>query len=280
MVRDFRYLACGTPWLTPDWRWRRASQIVERKGYATIKRDGELVQRAVRCIRRLQRVLTDRGVRRTAKEYADVYWALRLKQETSLRVLELKARVLAGQSDYLIAKLLGLPTRTVETFVAMFFDVRSHLKAGTWIRFAVIGLQPAQSPSVESLLLLHAWRRGPTIIEPWLDYLVHQEEHHDLSTDIGLQRAWIEQLVRVQQLPLDSECLRSLWKLSYFTLGKPPKTVESATINTAVLRNRAEMLSEIAWNDSNTGGESGFGVFAAGDFDPEKGEKRGFAKAG
>ena len=41
------------PWTLPDARWRRACEIVNERGYATRRRDGELVQRAVRCTRQL-----------------------------------------------------------------------------------------------------------------------------------------------------------------------------------------------------------------------------------
>jgi hypothetical protein len=175
---------------------------------------------------------------------------MKLKQEPSTRVLELKARVLAGQSDHVIAQRLGLPTRTVATFVGLFFDVRPRLKANTWISQQAIGVHPWLAPSVENLLLLHVWKRGPAMIEPWLDYLQHQEERHDLCTEIGRQRAWIELLIRVQQLPFNPETLRSLWKLSYFALGESPKTVESVTVNATVLRIRDQILTELAWKES------------------------------
>ena len=237
------------PWLNPDWRWQRAYQIVVQGGYSTRHRDGELIQRTVRCIRQLERSLTERGVRRAAMDYPDIYWALRLQQESSTRVLELKARVLASQSDQMIASSLGLPSRTVTTFIALYFDVRSQLTATSWILRVAIGLPLNQEPSVESLLLLHAWKRGPMVIEPWLDFLKHQMERHDLSTDLGLQRAWIEQLVRVQQLPFEAQCLRSLCKLSPFILGKPPETIHETTVRTIILQNRARILEEITWNE-------------------------------
>lgn len=280
MTNVVHNLSEGSPWLKPDALWRKACQIVARGGYATCRRDGKLVQRAVRCVRQLDRALTDRMLRRTACDYPDVYWALHLQREMSPRVLELKARVLAGQSDEVIARLLGLPRRTVTTFVAMFFDIRSSLKAGTWIRRVVIGVPLDQGPSVESLLLLHAWKRGPTVVEPWLDYLKHQEERHDLHTDVGRQRAWIEYLIRVQQLPFEPRCLKSLWKLSPFILGKSPKVITSTTVGTTILQHRARVLGEIAWNVRENQ-EFEELINPVRGLEPfENREERGFAKAG
>jgi hypothetical protein len=97
-------------------------------------------------------------------------------------------------------------------------------------------------------MLLHAWNRGPSVIGPWLDYLTHQEDRHDLNTDLGRQRAWIEHLIRVTQLPFEAGCLRSLWKLSPFFLAKASPVIRSTTVAAAILQNRARILTEIAWN--------------------------------
>jgi len=261
------------PWAQPDALWRKACRIVEKGGYATLQRDGELVQRAVRCIRQLDRALTDRAVRRAAMEYPEVYWALKLHEENSRRVLELKARTLAGQSDDELAFLLGLPRRTVTTFLALFFDVRPRLRAGSWIRHIAIGVPVDQPPSLESLLLLHAWHRGPSVIEPWFDYLDHQEERHDLGTELGLQRAWMEHLIRVQQLPFDAQCLRTLWKLSPFFLAKPPEVVRSTTARTTFLENRARILAEFTWREPEETEFEGAEIPAAAKQVASKGEE-------
>lgn len=241
------------PWALPDDRWQRAIRILERRGYATLKRDGELVQRAVRCLRRLYQARTPRGVRSTALKFPDVYWALRLHQEDSLRPLELRARVLAGQPDPVIARLISLPPRTVQTYVALFFDVRDRLQAGPWIRWVVLGLRPDRAPAVESLLLQHAWQRGPTVIEPWLDWLQHRGETRDLSTGAGRQMAWIGLLVRVQQLPIDEATSRRLWKLSRWTLGNPSETLRSAMVSGVIHRNRDRILREVTWKQPASG---------------------------
>lgn len=248
------------PWAQPDARWQKGCQIVERGGYTTRRRDGELVQRLVRCVRLLDRARTDKAVRRAALEFPDIFWALRLQQENSTRVLELKARVLAGQPDREIASLLGVPERTIATYLALFFDVRPRLKASSWIVHVAIGAPLGQPPSVETLLLLHAWRRGPFVVEAWLDYLAHQQERHDLDTEVGRRRAWLELLIQVQQLPFEAQTLQTLWKLSPIFLGKPCEVIKSTTVRTTILQNRASVLAEIAWQkpDEREFGESPF----------------------
>lgn len=273
-------LSTKVPWTWPDDRWRRACEIVNERGYATRRRDGELVQRAVRCTRQLERARTDRAVRRAAMDYPDIYWALRLHQEDSTRVLELKARVLARQSDQVIAKLLGLPSRTVATFIALFFDVRPRLKATVWVRRVAIGLPIDQGPSVENLLLLSAWHNGPSIIPAWLDYLKHQEENHDLSTEVGRQRAAIEHLIRVHQLPFEAHCLRTLWKLSPFFLSKTSQAIQSTTVRATILQNRARILAEINWKEPDEQVFSEGNLPIVGEETVSEGEERRLTRAG
>lgn len=248
-VCDFDNGTLGTPWINPDWRWQRAVKIVVEADYATRLRDGVLVQRAARYLRAVNRALTDRGVRSAAKKWPDVFLALKVANEATLRPLEIKARVLAGESNPVIARKVGLPLSTVTTYADLFLDLRDALTATCWIKWEVIGLRHDQPPSVESLMLLQAWRRGSNVIGPWLDYLKHQEERHDLGTDLGRQRAWFAHLIRVHQLPFEAQCLRSLWRLSPFFLGKPSDVIRSTTVAAVVLKNRDRLLAEIAWNE-------------------------------
>ncbi len=180
----------------------------------------------------------------------------------------------------MIARLLGLPSRTVATFVALFFDVRPRIKATVWVRRVAIGLPIDQGPSVETLLLLSVWKNGPAIIPAWLDYLKHQEEHHDLSTEVGRQRAWIKHLIRVHQLPFEIQSLRTLWKLSPFILGKSSSVIKSTTVGTTVLQNRARILAEITWNEPENEGFEESIIPGAGEEDFDICENRKYAQAG
>lgn len=246
---------CGSvPWHLPDWRWRRACSIVSERRYATIKRDGNLIRRTVHYIRAISRARTDRGTRNAAKKFPAIYLALKVVNEPTLRPLEIKARTLAGQSDQAIARHVGLPESAVTTYINLFLDIRDRLEARTWISRIVIGLPLDRGPSAETLMLLHAWYRGPSVIEPWLDFLPHQGEHHDLTTTIGRQRASLRALLDAQQLPNNAEIRHSLWKKSLWTLVISPETARTQTVSGALLRNSMQMHEEIAWETADEEG--------------------------
>jgi hypothetical protein len=227
-----------------------ASHIVEVRGYATGRRDGVLVQRAVRYLRQMRKVVSDVGVRGVMRRFPDIFMATKVFGEPSTRTLEIRARVLAGQSNRAIGRAVGLPEKTIETLLDLFFDVRDRLEAGSWIRRQAIGLQLDQAPSLESLMLLHAWRHGPGVIPAWFDFIDHQTERHDLSSDLGRQRASIQLFVDVQQLASDGSTKASLAKKAHFILGNRTKTVNSVSAAGVFSQMGARILEEIAFEDA------------------------------
>jgi len=238
----------NTPFAKPDDRWSQAMWIVEHGRYATRKRYDEITRRAVYYIRRLRRATTERVARSAAKIFPEIYLALKVATEDGLRPLEIKARLLTGQSDAAIAKAVALPVPTVAAFAALFFDVRERLKATTWITQLAIGLPSQEIPSVQAIMLLHTYHRGPTVIEPWLDYLKHIGENHDLQMEQGRQRASLDLLVDIHQLPEDEQTWKTLQRVCVFALSWPYKTVRNTTVKAAFSQNRAKMVSETAWN--------------------------------
>jgi hypothetical protein len=135
----------------------------------------------------------------------------------------------------------------------LFFDVRERLAAGTWIRMIVIGHLPDQTPSVEALALWHCWRRGPSVIEPWFDFLHHQGENHNLQTELGRQRAAIKLLVDVQQLPDTPEVRESLIKKMAYLHQRLPEIPKTASVAGVVSRTAAKILGAIAWQKPEPG---------------------------
>lgn len=134
----------SNPIRPPDWRWRRVCELVEIGAYATLKYDGELICRVVRHARKMNRLCAEWGVRRLVKREPDIFFALKLAQEASLRPLEIKARVLARESDRTIARQVGLPVGVAEVFVGLHFDVRKRLHAQSWIATQVAGVLPGR----------------------------------------------------------------------------------------------------------------------------------------
>ena len=147
-------LHANRPERPPDWRWRRVCELVEIGAYATLKYDGETVCRVVRHVRKLNRLCAEWGVRRLAKREPDIFFAQKLAQEATLRPLEIKARVLARESDRTIAREVGLPVGVVEVFVGLYFDVRERLHAQSWIATRVGGVGLRRPPTTEPLCLM------------------------------------------------------------------------------------------------------------------------------
>lgn len=233
----------------PDWRWQRSCVILERGVNATVKRDGIQIQQAVRCMRQLEKVTTDRGVRGVVKKYPNVFLAMQLLREDSLRVWEIKARTLAGQTDRTIARAVGLTVSIVATFLNLFFDVRGRLAARSWIRWQAIGLRLDQAPSAETLALWHCWRRGSGMVEPWSDFLQNQAQPNDLQTEIGCRRAAIQLLIDIQQLQNTPEIRQSLLKKFAFLIQKLPAIPNSVSVEGVFSRNEARFLEEIVWKE-------------------------------
>ncbi len=249
-MHNRKYIAnytATTPLRPPDWRWRRVCQIVDEGSYATKRYDGETICRAVQYTRGLRRVCSERGVRNLAKRYPDIFLALQVLQEVGLRPLEIKARILARQSDAAIAWRVGLPVPTVTTYVNLFVDVRTRIDARSWITMQVAGLDPRHPTSAQALFLLHAHRRGPSVVEPWIDYLSHLGEPFDLDTEIGRQRAAIDLLVDVHRLPETGSARLSLVKRLDYIVEIQTKSAHDVTVAGAVLQNTHRLLGDFCW---------------------------------
>lgn len=235
------------PVLRPDRHWRRACEILNDNGYATVKRDGQLIQRTVHYLRALRSVCTEHGIKGTIKKYPEIYPALQVSTESGRRPLEIQARTLAGQSDRTIARRVGLTAKAVTAYLGLFFEVRERLQAVPWITREVLGLHPADTPTPETLMLLYAWKQGSQVIEPWLDYLEHAGERCPLDTVIGRQRAGLHLLVNIHQLDTGDHVGASLVKKLPFLLAHLPKSRHQLSIRGLVDENLAQLLDEIRW---------------------------------
>ncbi|MCD0458605.1 hypothetical protein [Roseiconus lacunae] len=220
------------PNASPDWIWQRAVDLVKAGRYATQQRDGPLVCRAAALYRANERGFSGRDDRKLYTSDPDLIEAESFENGPTLPALELKMRLLAGQGPMTVAANLGTTESFVNTFATFFFDLTDRLGAKTWVSRQVIGIQPGSPVSDEQLALRDAYLRGPYRIEPWLDFLMHRFEEHDLTTAIGRQREAIALQVIAANLPTDREtqkcCLErsQLWK-KY--AGKCSKRVRRAT---------------------------------------------------
>jgi len=264
----------------PDWRWLRVMQAVRTGGYVTIEGDGETICRTVRYVRKLNRICAEWAVRRLAKADPDIFLAMKLMHEDSLRPLELKARVLARQSDEAVARHLGTLDSAVSLYVELCFDVRDRIDARSWISAVARAMDIRRPPDAMSLMLQAAYRHGPAVVDPWLDYLAHQGESHDLATDLGRQRASIDLLIEAHSLELDTSSRQKMATHLDLIAAIRPKSSKSPTVAAAVARTTARLTSHIAWNPGLESAKSKPDIRLATGPEPISYQSGEFARAG
>ena len=114
----------------------------------------------------------------------------------------------------MIAELMALPLQTVRAFSTFFFDIDDRLDAAGYIAHVVLGLSDSTTASAETWLKALAYNRGPHVIEPFLDYLDHSVEVHNLATPEGRMRESIALFLAVQALDVEAKDLAGLRKLA------------------------------------------------------------------
>lgn len=132
----------NSPFRPADWRWRLAEHLRatgRRRVPQPWHRDV-----SVRRIRQFQAALgrcrSDAAHLRLARREPALYAAWQIWSAGSTPITsELRARILAGQTDAEIAGLLGVTPAAVAEYEAMFFDVRSRLSAPSYVVHVVLG---------------------------------------------------------------------------------------------------------------------------------------------
>jgi hypothetical protein len=154
---------------SPDWRWARASQLLE-PGVRRHRRDDGWVNRARRYRAALAR--GHAGDPRVARADPAIHEACQLWRGLPRRRSEVEARLLAGQSDAEIAGKLNIEAGVVEAYESVFYDVRGGLGASDWVHLVVFGLRPDEAfdpGDAERIMKLYAYNHGPVVLDALLD---------------------------------------------------------------------------------------------------------------
>lgn len=150
------------PLRPPDWRWQRV--VRGHEAWNDPWRD------------RLARFHP--GVESTADP--DLVAAASIYQGDPLHRAEVEARILAGQNDTEIGTCLGLRPELVNTYEAVFFEVRSQLRHPSYILHVVLG--PKAYTSIERTDVPFLWRKhGYRFGLSSLDLLVSSVPREDLQ---------------------------------------------------------------------------------------------------
>jgi hypothetical protein len=158
----------------PDWRWRRAEDLVERGRRLSTRRDDSRVREAVHFIRRLRRTNGEAARRRLTRYRSDLAAAYTLfVVEPSRARWELEARLLTDQPFDEIAVRLGMTCDSVAWYHDLYCDVRGRLNARDWVATHLLGRDThvgMAERDIGRLLKLYAFQGGILALESLLEY--------------------------------------------------------------------------------------------------------------
>jgi hypothetical protein len=127
------------PWRVPDWRWLRAQDIAHGGRPATPRRDGVTsttqIHKAARFYKALQRCGNEEQLQmKLAEQIPIMFWAHYLyDQPHNPMRWSIEARILAGETDWEIAGRIGCCEEIIQTYEALFFNVRGKLNRTDYI---------------------------------------------------------------------------------------------------------------------------------------------------
>ena len=136
----------GNYFRPPDWRWRRATDLVDDGGPLCPGHDDGPVQEAMRYVKAWRRCRSEADRQRLAREMPDLYGAHQLYLARSMQTWEAQARLLTVEPFEVIASKCGSDPRVIETYHDTFFHVRDRLHIESYIGFEVIGPQGPLRP--------------------------------------------------------------------------------------------------------------------------------------
>jgi hypothetical protein len=203
-----------------NWRWRRATDLVDEGGPLLPGHDDGPVQGAVRYLRAWRHCWAEEELQRLARDMPDLYGAHQLHLARSLQTWEAQARMLTEEPFEVIAEKCGSDPRVIETFHETFFHVRDRLHVEGYVLFQVIGPKAHSGLSeadIDVILKIYAYYGGPAALDAVLDCIKDPPKVPERPELLGpaelrslrdrlLVRAWIT----LDTLPTDGKALERL----------------------------------------------------------------------
>jgi hypothetical protein len=154
------------PFCPPDWRWLRALRLAKKASHRLKGVNDPAIPPAVAFL-----VARKKSRRKAAPVNEDLEKTLALYQDDSPLQWEIRARLVAGQSDEEIASRCRLQPSVIGWYASLFYDVRPRLKAMDWLVHFVTGFGRSagfRNDEVGPFWAFNALARGPVAV----DYLV------------------------------------------------------------------------------------------------------------
>lgn len=139
---DYAY---SNPWRKPNWRWGRALGIVEgMQPGTTRRRDGELgyywIKKAVKYLTAANAAQDEFTKMSLALDEPAMFWSRwAFEQEKHPAKWIMEARIMARASSQNIAYHANCGQEIVDTYEALFFDVRDKLDRRDYVNSAIFG---------------------------------------------------------------------------------------------------------------------------------------------
>jgi hypothetical protein len=184
-----------SPFLPVAWRFLRAQCLHAQRRRAR-RRDDEWVRLALRYLRWLDKEQTGHR-RRAMRPLADVEQAWQLYQANDAQRWHLEARLLIPEPLEQTARACDLELRTVETYEALFFQVKDRLDAPDHIAQRLLPRRAGLGVDIkdtQGLLKLVAYRGGPCALEMALRVLLPSPnspplDSQDCSKEVLIERS-------------------------------------------------------------------------------------------
>jgi hypothetical protein len=121
-------------------RWRRSEYLLAHHREPSPRLDDAVTHEAWRFVHDLRRCRDDRDRERLAVDHPAVTAAYQLfNQAATWKRAQMEARLLARENDEMIGKKCQMTPAVVAAYHDLFFAVRPHLQAETYILSAAIG---------------------------------------------------------------------------------------------------------------------------------------------
>jgi hypothetical protein len=152
----------ASPFRAPGWRWGYAAFLIEHRLRAPRRHPDAWLLRALRYRRAAARL---KGSSRLARIDPEVHAAVVLGHSGGPRlILELQARLLAGQTYADAAGRCNLDPAVVEAYEQVFYNVCDQLDARDWVVFSTMP-DLHDDPSLETLVKAFALAGGPYVLD-------------------------------------------------------------------------------------------------------------------
>lgn len=165
----------SNPFRVPDWRWQRATTLVDRPGRcqpASRRLDGpdgyKWINHGVRFLREYKRGAAEDDLSGLASRRPSLFWAYQIWLSDNPTKTFIEAHLLARSEDHYIAFRANTTPETIRAYEAMFFNVRPKLHHQSYILNCVIGPEVHTNVSEREYRLLwklYGYFLGPHIVD-------------------------------------------------------------------------------------------------------------------